>query len=58
MGCDTARYVVVEVALCEMCCQWWEAECGGVLCVMWNVMRNSGSGMWWNSVMRCGGAMV
>ena len=30
MGRDTARYVVVEVVLCEMCCQWWDAECGGV----------------------------
>ena len=39
MGCDTARYVVVEVVFCEMY-EWWDVECGGVLMrdVAWNVM--------------------
>ena len=59
MGCDTARYVVVVVVLCEMG-GGGGVECGGVLMcdVERYVKRGSGIGcdhsqMWWIDA-RCG----
>ena len=33
----TRHDTYMVVVLCE-CGKWWDVECGGVLCVMWNVM--------------------